>query len=131
MTASRGSDGSTVEVLPDSVERVLPGETDWLRLATMTDDEVTAAATSDPDAQPLTSEDFRAMKRVPQAKIIRRAHALSQDEFAARFYITLGMLRDWEQGVKEPDAAARAYLVVVGRGPAAVAAALRERPQHH
>ena len=46
------------------------------------------------------------------------------EEFASRFHIPLGTLRDWEQGRKEPDAAARAYLVVIGRNPAAVSEAL-------
>jgi putative transcriptional regulator len=50
---------------------------------------------------------------------------LSQEEFATRFHIPLGTLRDWEQGRKDPDAAARAYLVVIGRNPTAVAEALR------
>ena len=102
-------------------------ETDWSRLAAMTDEGITVAAESDPDAQPLTSADFRRMKRVPRAKIIRRALGLSQEDFAARFHIPVGTLRDWEQGRKKPDAAARAYLVVIGRDPAAVAAALCER----
>ncbi len=86
-----------------------------------------AAALSDPDAQPLSPEDFKRMKRTPQAKIIRRALGLSQEEFAARFRIPLGTLRDWEQGRKDPDAAARAYLVVIGCNPAAVTEALRSR----
>jgi putative transcriptional regulator len=98
------------------------------RLAAMTDEEVTAAAESDPDARPRTEDDFRRMKRVPQVKIIRRALGLSQDEFAARFHIPLGTLRDWEQGRKAPDAATRAYLTVIGRDPEAVATALRRRP---
>ena len=55
---------------------------------------------------------------------MRRAFGLSQEEFAARFHIPLGTLRDWEQGRKEPDAAARAYLVVIGRNPEAVREAL-------
>ena len=63
------------------------------------------------------------MKRTPQARVIRRALGLSQEEFATRFHIPLGTLRDWEQGRKEPDAAARAYLVVIGRNPSAVAKA--------
>ncbi len=57
-------------------------------------------------------------------KIIRRALGLSQEDFAARFHIPLGTLRDWEQGRKVPDAAARAYLVVIGRNPDAVREAL-------
>ena len=55
------------------------------------------------------------MKRTPQARIIRRALGLSQEEFAARFHIPLGTLRDWEQGRKDPDAAARAYLRAIGQ----------------
>jgi putative transcriptional regulator len=39
-------------------------------------------------------------------------------------HIPLGTLRDWEQGRKDPDDAARAYLTVIGRNPTAVAEAL-------
>jgi putative transcriptional regulator len=83
-----------------------------------------AAAVSDPDAQPLTTDDLARMRPTPRVKIIRRALGLSQDEFAARFHIPLGTLRDWEQGRKEPDAAARAFLVVIAREPEAVQRAL-------
>ena len=93
-------------------------------LRAMTDDEVMAAALSDPDAQPLTPDDFKRMKRVARAKIIRQALGLTQEEFAARFRIPLGTLRDWEQGAAEPDAAAKAYLHVITRNPKAVIDAL-------
>jgi putative transcriptional regulator len=93
-------------------------------LRPMTDEEVMAAALSDPDAQPLKPDDFKRMKRVARAKIIRQALGLTQEEFSARFKIPLGTLRDWEQGAAEPDACARAYLTVIARDPAAVAAAL-------
>src|SRR5258707_11858480 len=101
---------------------------DWSRLDAMSDQERHAAALSDPDAQPLTPEDFKRMKRTPQVRIIRRALGLSQEEFARRFHIPLGTLRDWEQGRKDPDTAARAYLRVIGHNPAAVTEALRLRP---
>lgn len=97
---------------------------DWSRFDSMTEAERHAAAVGDPDAQPLTPEDIKRMRRTPQVRVIRRALKLSQEEFAARFQIPLGTLRDWEQGRKEPDAAARAYLVVIGRNPAAVTEAL-------
>ena len=96
-------------------------------LRPMTDDEVMAAALSDPDAQPLTPDDFKRMKRVARAKIIRQALGLTQQEFAAQFRIPLGTLRDWEQGAAEPDAAAKAYLHVIARNPKAVAEALAAR----
>jgi putative transcriptional regulator len=42
------------------------------------------AAGKDPDVRPLTEADVRRMKRTPQAKIIRRALELTQEEFSAR-----------------------------------------------
>jgi len=102
-----------------------PTRHDWSRFDAMSDAERHAAALADPDAQPLTPERLAHMKRTPEVKIIRRALRLSQEEFAARFHIPLGTLRDWEQGRKEPDAAARAYLVVIGRNPVAVSDALQ------
>ncbi len=90
----------------------------------MTPEERHAAALADPDAQPLTAEDMARMKPIPRVSIIRRAMRLTQEEFSQRFRIPLGTLRDWEQGRKEPDAATRAYLVVIARNPTAVAEAL-------
>jgi putative transcriptional regulator len=94
----------------------------------MTAEQRHAAAVADPDAQPLTPEDFKRMKRTPQVKVIRRALGFSQEEFAARFHIPIGTLRDWEQGRKEPDAAAKAYLRVIAREPNTVRKALLPRP---
>jgi len=112
------SDDSIMKIKPDASAH------DWSRFDAMTEAERHAAAVSDPDAQPLTSEAMRRMKRTPQVKVIRRALRLSQEDFAARFRIPLGTLRDWEQGRKDPDAAARAYLTVIGRNPSAVTEAL-------
>jgi putative transcriptional regulator len=39
---------------------------DWTRLDAMSDAERSAAALGDPDARPLTPEDFQRMKRTPQ-----------------------------------------------------------------
>ena len=97
---------------------------DWSKLDAMTAEQRRAAALSDPDAQPLTPDDLKRMKRTPQVRVMRRALKLSQEDFAARFQIPIGTLRDWEQGRKDPDAAARAYLKVIGRNPEAVRAAL-------
>jgi putative transcriptional regulator len=80
--------------------------------------------TSDPDNRPLTDDDLKRMKRTPQAKIIRRALKMSQEEFAAQFHIAIGTLRDWEQNRAEPDGAAKAYLKVIAREPDAVRRAL-------
>jgi putative transcriptional regulator len=94
----------------------------------MSDDEVMAAALSDPDAQPLSPADLKRLKQTPRAKIIRRALGLTQEEFSARFQIPLGTLRDWEQGAAEPDQAARSYLKVIARDPEAVRRALATSP---
>ncbi len=83
----------------------------------MTEAEVLAAAAADADAQPLSRSDLRRMKRIPRAKIIRRALGLTQNEFSARFRIPLGTLRDWEQGLAEPDACAQAYVTVIAKHP--------------
>ena len=98
---------------------------DWGRLDAMTDEQRHRAALNDPDARPLTPDDFKRMKRTPQAKIIRRALGLSQEDFAARYQIPLGTLRDWEQGRVEPDQAARAYPKVIAREPETVCEALK------
>jgi len=90
----------------------------------MTEEEVHASAVADPDAQPLTESDFARMKQVPRIKILRRALRLTQEEFAARYHIPLGTLRDWEQGRCEPDQPARAYLTVIARDPEGVMRAL-------
>src|ERR1700682_2580444 len=93
---------------------------DWTRADAMTEAEIHAAALADPDAQPLTPERLATMTRTPQVRVIRRALGLSQEEFAARFHIPLGTLRDWEQGRCEPDQPARAYLRVIAVDPEGV-----------
>ncbi|HUA18271.1 MAG TPA: helix-turn-helix domain-containing protein [Bryobacteraceae bacterium] len=81
----------------------------------------------DPDARPLTEADLKRMKRTPQAKIIRRALELTQEEFAARFHIPLGTLRDWEQGRAQPDQPTKAYLTLIARDPEGVNRILNPR----
>jgi putative transcriptional regulator len=101
---------------------------DWTRYDAMTDAEVHAAAVKDRDARPISEGEFARVKRVPRAKTLRRALHLTQEEFAARFHIPLGTLRDWEQGRTEPDQPARAYLKVIAIDPVAVQRALEASP---
>lgn len=86
-------------------------------LRPMTSAQIEKAANTDADAQPLTEEDLPRMPRTPQAKIIRRSLGLTQEEFAARYEIPLGTLRDWEQGRSEPDQTARSNLKIIARNP--------------
>jgi len=90
----------------------------------MTQKQIEAAAKADRDNRPLSVVDLGRMKRTPQVKIIRRALGISQEDFAARFHIPIGTLRDWEHGRVAPDQAARAYLTVIARNPEAVRKAL-------
>ncbi len=101
---------------------------DWSRADAMSDAEIDAAALRDPDAQPVTEEEFDRMQRVPRTVTLRRALSLTPEEFAARFHIPLGTLRDWEQGRAEPDATARAYLRAIAGDAQAVARALHATP---
>jgi putative transcriptional regulator len=90
----------------------------------MTQKQIEAAATADGDNRPLSANDLGRMKRTPQVRIIRRALGISQEDFAARYHIPIGTLRDWEQGRVAPDQAAKAYLTVIARNPEAVRKAL-------
>jgi len=83
----------------------------------MSREAVERAARVDRDAQPLTLADLARMKRTPQVKIVRRALDLTQEEFADRYHIPLGTLRDWEQGRAEPDQPTKAYLTLIARDP--------------
>ena len=94
----------------------------------MTLEAIEAAARADRDAQPLTRSDLKRMKRTPQAKIIRRALGLTQEEFSAHYHIPLGTLRDWEQGRAEPDQPTQAYLKVIAREPERVERLLNRKP---
>lgn len=99
-----------------------PGKSDWARIDAMTDEEAEANALADPDSFVTTPD----MVRTARSKIIRRVLGLTQEEFAIRFQIPLGTLRDWEQHRAEPDQAARAYLKVIAKQPDMVADALAE-----
>jgi putative transcriptional regulator len=55
---------------------------------------------------------------------IRRKTGLSQDLFASRYGFSAAAVRDWEQGRRNPEAAARTLLLVIERDQAAVDRAL-------
>lgn len=92
----------------------------------MTEEEIHAAALADPDAQPLPlpGGDWTGLVKIPNVRKLRERLGLTQDEFAATYRIPVGTLRDWEQRRKNPDATARAYLIVIDKDPKAVAALL-------
>ena len=65
------------------------------------------------------------MKRISPAKHLRWKLGLTQTDFAERYHIPIGTLRDWEQHSSEPDAPARAYLKVIAADPEGAAEKLK------
>ncbi|MEO8714320.1 MAG: type II toxin-antitoxin system MqsA family antitoxin [Acetobacteraceae bacterium] len=57
-------------------------------------------------------------------RAIRRKLKLTQSEFAARFAFSLSAVREWEQGRRRPEQAARTLLLVIARDPDVVVQAL-------
>jgi putative transcriptional regulator len=57
-------------------------------------------------------------------KAVRKRVNMSQAEFSRAFGIGKRALQEWEQGGRQPDSAARAYLTVIAKEPAAVRRAL-------
>jgi putative transcriptional regulator len=60
-------------------------------------------------------------------KAVRRSTGLTQEEFAAKFAISLGTLRHWERGDRMPRGTALVLLNVIAREPKAVMRALDAR----
>ena len=117
---------TTVSYRPDPRKPVRLTEKQAARLDAMTDDEITAAALTDPDAQPWTEEQLAKAKPVWSAriKVIRLKLKMSQSAFAEAFGFPLRTLQEWEQGRAEPPEAILSYLRVIEREPETVMRAL-------
>ena len=103
--------------------RVLGGRVNLARL------DSPAAFAPDADTRVLTRRELRDLKPALVSKgidvsAVRRRLRLSQGVFAALFGIPLATVKDWEQGRRQPDAPARAYLRVIAQDPDAVRRAL-------
>lgn len=82
-------------------------------------------------ADPSDAEDFdvtaEALDRAQRARLIRKTRTglgLSQIDFAARFRVPVGTLRDWEQARATAPDFAVAYVRVIGAYPDMVAKAV-------
>jgi len=120
-----------ISVVHESGDPFRETGTDWEAVDALTNEEVHAAALADPDAQPVppgNDEELAklGLHRLVNVKKLRERLGLTQEEFAATYRIPVGTLRDWEQRRKNPDAPARAYLMVIARNPEAVAELLRQ-----
>ncbi len=111
---------AVVKVTPGMLAKTIDA-TDWRAIDAQTDADVARNVAEDPDAAPILTagETAAAITRTVRARL-----RLSQAEFAARFHLPVGTLRDWEQNRRQPDAPALAYLRVIAREPAMVAKAL-------
>jgi putative transcriptional regulator len=65
----------------------------------------------------------------PNIKRLRAHYQLSQTKFAALFGISVGTLRNWEQGRRMPEGPARVLLQVAAKHPRAVWNVVRTAPQ--
>jgi putative transcriptional regulator len=57
-------------------------------------------------------------------RAIRKGVKMSQAEFSRAYGISKRALQEWEQGGRQPDSAARAYLTVIAKEPRMVRRAL-------
>lgn len=67
--------------------------------------------------------------KVPKSvdvRAIREKLDMTRAEFAARFGFSIRTLEKWEQGIRQPEGAARAYLVVIHHNPEAVYRAFKQ-----
>ena len=65
---------------------------------------------------------------VPNVRSLRVSLKMSQQKFASTFRIPLATLKGGEQGRRQPDATAAAYLSVIEKMPKEAQAALELRP---
>src|SRR5712692_9958554 len=90
-----------------------PPKTDWCAFDAMSKAERHQAALSDPDCPPATGAQLARARRVPTVRALRKKLKMTQKQFAARFHLPLGTVRDWEQGTHRPDQAAQVLLTVI------------------
>jgi putative transcriptional regulator len=64
----------------------------------------------------------------PNVSQIRKSYGLSQKKFASLLGISLATLRNWEQGRRKPEGAARVLLFVAAKHPEAVLDSVRDVP---
>ena len=63
--------------------------------------------------------------QVPDVRSLRERLKMSQQTFSSTYRIPLATLKGWEQGRRQPDATAAAYLNVIEKLPTEAQAALK------
>ncbi len=85
---------------------------------------VLPADPNDPEDRNVSAEGLERGQRARLIRMTRTSLGLSQAEFASRFHVPVGTLRDWEQARVTPPEFAVAYVRVIGRHPDIVAEAV-------
>ena len=88
-----------------------------------------AAFAPDADTPKLTMRQLKEMTppvaiKTVDVAAVRKRLGMSQGVFARMFALSVGTIRDWEQGRSQPDGPARVLLQVIDREPKAVERAL-------
>jgi len=73
-----------------------------------------------PKIDPHSGRDGASRRKPIDVKAIRKRVKMSQAEFSRAYGISKRALQEWEQGGRQPDSAARAYLTVISKEPAVV-----------
>jgi putative transcriptional regulator len=90
---------------------------DRRRQDAMTDEEIVAAALTDPDNPPLTDEQLAQFRRPALARQVRHKLGVGREAFAAAYGIPLETLQAWEGHQAEPTEVELAYLRLIEREP--------------
>ncbi len=85
---------------------------------------VLPADPDDPEDRPITAKGLEQGLRARLIRVTRTNLGLSQAEFASRFRVPVGTLRDWEQARVMPPDFAVAYVRVIAQHPDLVAKAV-------
>lgn len=84
---------------------------------------IIAAVGADPDQAPVRTEATMECARRDVHGVPRLPLGIGQIEFANRYRLALGTLRNWEQGRSEPDRSAKVLLAAISADPDGEAAA--------
>lgn len=114
-------DGAATQILPDGAELRIAAKTDWAAVD----------ATSEADIARQAAEDDQAARAdaAAYAARVRGKLGLSQTAFARTLNVSVATVRNWEQGRRHPEGAARTLLRLIDRAPEAVLAALKSAPE--
>jgi putative transcriptional regulator len=103
----------------------------WVKIDAMTDKDIGRQIAGDQDAAPDTSgvprRNWRLVLPEPDVHRIRAKLAMTQDNSAAAFGVSVATVRNWEQGRRKPQGAARVLMTIIEREPAAVLRAIRPK----